>query len=70
MQFFFIVGSGAWQGSLWALALLLDAGGPFLFGSEGWKVVPGHFAERHGAIIIIAVLAERIVTTRLNSRGQ
>jgi low temperature requirement protein LtrA len=51
---------GALQGTLWALALLLDMGGPFLFGSEGWKLVPGHFAERHGLIVIIA-LGESIV---------
>ena len=42
------------------LALLLDMRGPYLFGSEGWKLVPGHFAERHGLIIIIA-LGESIV---------
>ncbi|HZI90914.1 MAG TPA: low temperature requirement protein A [Thermoleophilaceae bacterium] len=48
------------QGALWALALLLDAGGPYLFGQDGWKLVPGHFAERHGLIIIIA-LGESIV---------
>ena len=48
------------QGSLWALALLLDAGGPYLFGQDGWKLAPGHFAERHGLIIIIA-LGESIV---------
>jgi len=48
------------QGSLWALALLLDMGGPYLFGQDGWKLVPGHFAERHGLIIIIA-LGESIV---------
>ena len=23
--------------------------GPYFFGSEGWKLVPEHFAERHGA---------------------
>jgi low temperature requirement protein LtrA len=34
--------------------------GPFLFGSEGWKLVPGHFAERHGLIVLIA-LGESIV---------
>jgi low temperature requirement protein LtrA len=51
---------GALQGALWALALLLDMGGPFLWGSEGWKLVPGHFAERHGLIVIIA-LGESIV---------
>jgi low temperature requirement protein LtrA len=51
---------GALQGSLWALALLLDVGEPYVFGSEGWKLTPGHFAERHGLIIIIA-LGESIV---------
>jgi low temperature requirement protein LtrA len=54
-----IVG-GTMQIALWTLALLLDMGGPYLFGSEGWKLVPGHFAERHGLIVIIA-LGESIV---------
>lgn len=48
------------QGGLWAVALLLDAGGPYVFGAEGWKLVPHHFAERHGLILIIA-LGESIV---------
>jgi low temperature requirement protein LtrA len=51
---------GAVQAAIWAIALVLDFGGPFLFGVEGWKLVPGHFAERHGLIIIIA-LGESIV---------
>jgi low temperature requirement protein LtrA len=51
---------GLAQGALWALALFLDMGGPYFFGSEGWKLVPGHFAERHGLIVIIA-LGESIV---------
>jgi low temperature requirement protein LtrA len=51
---------GAVQGGLWVLALLLDMGEPYLFGAEGWKLVPGHFAERHGLIFIIA-LGESIV---------
>jgi low temperature requirement protein LtrA len=51
---------GLAQGALWALALLLDMGGPYFFGSEGWKLMPGHFAERHGLIVIIA-LGESIV---------
>ena len=51
---------GVLQGALWALALTLDAGGPFVFGSEGWKLVPRHFAERHGLIVLIA-LGESIV---------
>ena len=51
---------GAAQGALWALALFLDMAGPYFFGSEGWKLVPEHFAERHGLIVIIA-LGESIV---------
>jgi low temperature requirement protein LtrA len=51
---------GAVQGALWVLALALDMGGPYLFGSQGWKLVPAHFAERHGLIVIIA-LGESIV---------
>ena len=46
---------GPLQGALWALALLLDAGGPYLFGADGWKLIPGHFAERHGLIVLIAI---------------
>jgi low temperature requirement protein LtrA len=52
--------AGGLRLGLWGLALVLDMGGPFLFGAEGWKLVPGHFAERHGLIIIIA-LGESIV---------
>ena len=52
--------NGLLQGGLWALALFLDMIGPFLFGADGWKLVPGHFAERHGLIVIIA-LGESIV---------
>ncbi len=45
---------------LWVLAVVSDFGGPFLFGSAGWRLVPGHFAERHAAVVIIA-LGESIV---------
>lgn len=43
------------QAGLWVLALALDCGVPYFFGVEGWDLVPGHFAERHGLIIIIAL---------------
>jgi low temperature requirement protein LtrA len=46
---------GGLQIGIWALALALDGVGPFLFGAEGWKLAPRHFAERHGLIIIIAL---------------
>jgi low temperature requirement protein LtrA len=48
------------QAAIWGFALVLDMGEPYLFGSEGWKLAPSHFAERHGLIIIIA-LGEAIV---------
>jgi len=51
---------GVEQGALWLLALALDMAGPYFFGSEGWRIVPEHFAERHGLIMIIA-LGESIV---------
>ena len=59
---------GLLQGALWAIALLLDAGGPYLFGSEGWKLVPRHFAERHGLIMIIA-LGESIVAIGIGAEA-
>jgi low temperature requirement protein LtrA len=51
---------GRVQGALWATALLLDVAEPYVFGSDGWRLVPEHFAERHGLIMIIA-LGESIV---------
>jgi low temperature requirement protein LtrA len=59
---------GAAQGALWALALFLDMAGPYFFGSEGWKLVPEHFAERHGLIVIIA-LGESIVAIGVGAAG-
>jgi low temperature requirement protein LtrA len=59
---------GAVQAGLWALALALDFGGPYVFGEEGWQLVPGHFAERHGLIIIIA-LGESIVEIGTGAAG-
>ena len=54
------------QAAVWGLALILDMGEPYLFGSEGWHLVPGHFAERHGLIVIIA-LGESIVAIGLGA---
>jgi low temperature requirement protein LtrA len=59
---------GVAQGALWALALFLDMAGPYFFGAEGWKIVPGHFAERHGLIVIIA-LGESIVALGVGAAG-
>lgn len=56
------------QAALWVLALALDFGGPYLFGVEDWQLAPGHFAERHGLIIIIA-LGESIVEIGAGAAG-
>ena len=50
------------------VALAIDMLGPFLFGSEGWKLEPHHFAERHGLIFIIA-LGESIVAIGVGSEA-
>ncbi|MGN6254202.1 MAG: low temperature requirement protein A [Solirubrobacterales bacterium] len=59
---------GLAQGALWALAIFLDMAGPYFFGAEGWTLVPGHFAERHGLIVIIA-LGESIVAIGAGASG-
>jgi low temperature requirement protein LtrA len=45
---------------VWIIALLIIIGGTVQAGSRDWLVRPGHFAERHGLIVIVA-LGEVIV---------
>ena len=59
---------GTAQGAMWATALALDWAGPYFFGAAGWKLVPSHFAERHGLIVIIA-LGESIVAIGAGVEG-
>jgi low temperature requirement protein LtrA len=54
----FVDGPAQW--TLWILAVVIDFGGPAVFGSEGWTLVPVHFAERHSLVIILA-LGESVV---------
>jgi low temperature requirement protein LtrA len=51
---------GAAQTAVWIVALLYDYVSGGLRGIGGWRLSPGHFAERHGLIVIIA-LGESIV---------
>jgi low temperature requirement protein LtrA len=46
--------------SLWVVGLAIDYLGVLVGRGAGWRISPGHFAERHGLIIIIA-LGESIV---------
>lgn len=56
------------QGALWAVALAIDYGGPFVFGVSGFRIHAGHFVERYGLIIIIA-LGESIVAIGVGAAG-
>jgi low temperature requirement protein LtrA len=46
---------GGAQASIWILAILIDWSTPLVFGTEEFHLDPGHFAERHGLIVLIAL---------------
>jgi low temperature requirement protein LtrA len=54
---------------VWAAALALDMLGPVFIDTSGWRLVPGHFAERHGLIVIVA-LGESIVAIGLGAESR
>jgi low temperature requirement protein LtrA len=54
---------------LWIASLLIPAALLFLRGVDGWRLHPGHFAERHGLIVIIAI-GESIVAAGVGVSGQ
>jgi low temperature requirement protein LtrA len=60
--------AGIVRAILWTTALIITLGTPFVTGVEGYHVRPGHFAERHGLIIIIA-LGESVVALGLAASG-
>jgi low temperature requirement protein LtrA len=60
--------SGAARDICWAAALLVDYGGIVARGVEGWRIEPGHFAERHAGVVIIA-LGESIVALGVGESG-
>jgi low temperature requirement protein LtrA len=57
------------QTLLWIAALSMDFAGPFVFGVRGFRVSPGHFAERFSLIVIIA-LGESIVAIGTGLHGE
>ena len=60
---------GTAQAVIWIVALAIDFGGPFVFGVRGFRVSAGHFAERYGLIMIIA-LGESIVAVGAGIEGE
>ena len=57
---------GSAQMAVWAVALVIDLLGAYVGGGKGWRLAPGHFAERHALIVIIA-LGESIVALGLGA---
>ncbi len=60
---------GTAQAVIWILALAIDFAGPFVFGVRGFQVSAGHFAERFGLVMIIA-LGESIVAIGAGLEGE
>src|ERR687896_2613970 len=60
---------GTAQAAIWIVALAIDFAGPFVFGVRGFQVSAGHFAERFGLIVIIA-LGESIVAIGAGLEGE
>jgi low temperature requirement protein LtrA len=56
------------QGALWAVALTVGYSVAFVRGVSGFRVHAGHFAERHGLVVIIA-LGESIVAAGVGVSG-
>ncbi len=56
------------QGVLWAVALAVDYGVAYVRAGSGFRVHAGHFVERHGLIVIIA-LGESIVAIGVGASG-
>jgi len=67
-----LVAAGALSGTpralCWVTALTVDYGGILVRGVQGWRIQPGHFAERHSAVIIIA-LGESIAAVGVGAAG-
>jgi low temperature requirement protein LtrA len=60
---------GTAQAVIWIVALSIDLGGPFVFGVRGFQVSAGHFTERFGLVVIIA-LGESIVAIGAGLEGE
>jgi low temperature requirement protein LtrA len=52
---------------LWLAAIVVDWGLPAKYGADRWRLVPGHFAERHNLIIILA-LGESVIALGVGAR--
>ena len=61
----FTDGARTW---IWIAAIAVTYGGAAWTGSTGWRVHPGHFAERYGLVLIIA-LGEAFIAIGIGATG-
>jgi low temperature requirement protein LtrA len=59
---------GAARVACWAVAAVIDYGGPLVGHMRGWTVSTWHFTERYGQIILIA-LGESVVAIGVGTHG-
>lgn len=60
---------GNWQYGLWTAALVVVVAAPYLQRSMGtWTIDAGHFAERHGLVVIVAI-GESVIAIGLAFAG-
>lgn len=60
--------TGVGRGLCWVVAIAVIFGGGRMISTEGWRIEPAHFAERHASVIIIA-LGESIVALGVGAGG-
>src|SRR5215217_8855693 len=64
-----LVDDGTLRAALWIVGLGIDYAGPYVYGVSGFRVSPGHFAERFALIVIIS-LGESIVAIGTGLEGE
>lgn len=59
---------GAWEYVLWALAVPIFVIVPWLVPEEAGWILPSHFVERHGLVVMVA-LGESVVAVGIGASG-
>ena len=59
---------GDWQYAIWILAVLIEWISPQLVDGSGFVIDPGHFVERHGLVLIVAI-GESIIAVGIGAAG-
>lgn len=62
------IAGGSVQYVLWATAFLVEWVSPKLIDDSGFAIEPGHFVERHGLVVIVAI-GESVVAIGIGAAG-